>query len=138
MAVRGNIAALRSVGLMLAKLSQVPSRTAAAAAERIEDLIDQQFSDGTDPYGNTWEALATGVPSHLTDTTALRSGIEVKPMRGAGVSVTVDEAYAGFHQTGTSSMPARPILPYAGLPSSWNDALEQAAAESFSGIVRGG
>lgn len=141
--VTGNVGALHSYARSLRRLAQVPSQMAAPAAERISDLIDDQFSSGTDPYGAAWEAHAPATVARwgehpvLELSGALRGSVDVQPMGGAGIAVTLDEV-GQFHQTGTARMPARPILPVAGLPPSWEDALSQAAAETFERTLGGG
>lgn len=141
--LKGNVGALHSYARTLRRLASVPSRMAGPAADRISDLLDEQFAAQSDPYGNAWEPHAEATVARwgehpvLELTGALRGSVDVQPMGGAGIAITLDDV-AQFHQTGTSRMPARPVLPYAGLPAAWDDALSQAAAETFERTLGGG
>lgn len=97
--------------------------------------MQAEFDDGVDPYGDPWEPLADATtdrgrtPPPLTDTGAMRGSLSVRPMRGAGVQITIDHP-AAPHQTGWSgpqgSGPARPILPARGeLPIAWQDLIAE-------------
>lgn len=129
-------AALARIKRSVAALARVPSQTSAAAAPKIQALIEEQFASGTDPYGRAWEPLSQATLDKgrsappLTDSGEL-AGVTVAPMAGAGVSVTLGASYGAFHQVGTRYMPARPILPYAGLPAAWKQALSDAATAAF-------
>lgn len=123
------IAAMKRLTGTLRKLSEVPSQAARAASEKISKLIEDQFDAGTDPYGQTWARLADGRPSHLTETGAMRQ-FDVSPMSGAGVSIVAGASYAAYHQSGTRYMPQRKLLPDAGLPESWAEALHEAVQEA--------
>lgn len=139
----GALSELRQLEDNLHRLSGVPSRVASDGAERIDALIEDQFDAGTDPYGVAWEALAESTldkgrfPPPLTDTTALRSTRDVSPMAGAGISITFDEGYAGFHQGGTRNMPERMILPNDAFPPTWEAALEEASSDAFADAMGG-
>lgn len=119
------------------KLADVPAQAAKSASKRIGDLIEEQFAQGTDPYGRPWAALrpytlAKGrTPPPLTDSGAMRESVEVKPMAGAGIEVTMGVDYATFHQTGTGNMAQRQILPQSGgFPRSWSKAIDESVAEA--------
>lgn len=117
---------------VLRELSRVPSRVAVVAAPKIRRLITEQFTREQDPYGAAWAPLTESSlrrgrrPPVLTDTRRMRGGVRVQPMVGAGLSVTIPAPYAGFHQTGTQHMVARPIYPRAGMPPRWRAAIERA------------
>jgi phage gpG-like protein len=123
----------------LRELTKVPSRAAKSAAPKIRRLITEEFNRGEDPYGNAWAPLKPATlargrrPPPLTDTRRLRRGIRVFPMAKAGIQITVDAPYAGFHQSGTSRMGARPILPKRGLPKKWRAAIERSVKEAYGG-----
>jgi hypothetical protein len=93
------------------------------AAPEIERLITEQFWAGTDPFGNPWATLVrTGEQSHLIDTGALLSSVHITG-QSDGLGFEMDY-YGGYHQTGTSRMVARPILPLAGdYPDSWDNTI---------------
>lgn len=131
----------------LRRLSEVPSNVSRRVADDLRAMIEQQFVDGTDPYGDGWAPLAPRTvkkgrtPPPLTDSGNMRASVDVKPMRGQGVSITIDDP-AGFHQGGWSGPhgtgPARPILPDRGLPESWSEMIEEAIAiETYRVMARG-
>jgi hypothetical protein len=146
MMLTGDLGQLDRMAARLGELAQVPSRAARDAATEIEGLIDEEFDRGADPYEEPWQDLAPATEAKgrsappLTDTTAMRSSVLVRPLAGAGVGVTIDHP-AGVHQTGWSgprgSGPARPVLPARGeLPEGWIEALEKSAERAFRGITR--
>lgn len=135
-------AALASISRALRELARVPAQVASDGSEAIAELIQQEFDVGQDPYDAAWAPLAPatvakgrGAPP-LTDTGAL-SAVEVTPMAGAGISITVGADYGAFHQTGTRDMPARPILPTGPLPATWERALDDAAEQAFERTLGG-
>ena len=141
MGLSGHMAALSRLADRCADLATVPSRAAKRAAVEIEALIEDEFDAGTDPYGTAWAPLAEATvdrgrsPPPLTDTAAMRQSVAVRPMRGAGVAVTVAHP-AGIHQTGWSGKggkgPARPILPQRrALPEDWRDAIADAVEVEY-------
>lgn len=108
-------------------LARIPSVASKEVADEIRVLLEEQFSRGEDPYGNRWKPLASGERSHLYKTGDLLNSIEVKPMAGAGVQVTIGAAYGIFHQVGTRFMPKRAILPDGpALPEAWQEAIARA------------
>lgn len=136
MSFSGNIGALRGFEQSLRRLADVPAKVAEKGAEAIAEQIDQQFASGTDAYGNAWAPHAPATVARwgehpiLELTGALRGEVDVHPLPGTGIAIELGEL-ASLHQSGTSRMPARPILPSGTFPAAWREALEQAAAESF-------
>lgn len=124
----------------LARLDQVPRMVSVYAAPMIEREIQKEFAQGRDPHGRKWKRLATGKPSHLTETGKLRSNTRVRPMPGnrAGLRIMFGSraGIAGLHQTGTANMPARRILPDKGMPASWKTALERAHRRAMQEATR--
>jgi hypothetical protein len=110
---------------------------AQAAAPRIRQAIDQQFATGTDPKGSPWAPLAPSTIARgrgnppLTDTGAMRSSVAVTTDSGQ-IEVTIDEP-AQYHQTGTSYMPQRAILPDEGDVSAGMDGALQMASQEVMG-----
>jgi len=140
----GDIGALGNLAENLRRLTEVPSRAARAACEDIKAAIEKQFDEGKDPYGRPWKPLARSTiargrtPPPLTDTGDMRDSIEVKPMAGAGISITIGVDYASYHQTGTSRMPARKILPEGNdMPPEWEEAIGRAMLEAFERTGKG-
>ena len=131
----------------LGELAKVPARAAKAASSVIALMMQEQFDQGVDPYDAPWAPLSDATISMgrsappLTDTSAMRDSLRVKPMAAAGVSVTIDHP-AGVHQTGWNGVhggdgPARPILPARGeLPEGWIEALEAETERAYHGAMR--
>jgi hypothetical protein len=141
----GDISQMGQLATNLRRLGQVPSRAAARVSSDIAALIEEEFEQGADPYGRAWAPLAKSTlakgrtPPPLTDTGAMRSSVDVRPMRGAGLSITIDHP-AAPHQTGWSgsqgSGPARPILPGAAFPARWRDAVRAAVDVEIREAIR--
>jgi hypothetical protein len=142
----GDISQMGELEARLAELADVPARTARAVSNRLEELIQDEFDRGTDPYEDAWKPLAPATtakgrtPPPLTDTSAMRGTLLVRPLAGAGVGITIDQP-AGYHQTGWSGPrgtgPARPVLPARGeLPDGWIEVIEEEATRAFRGVTR--
>ena len=121
---------------MLGQLGRVPSQVASSASEGIARAIQDEFDAGTDPFGRPWAELTEATVRKgrfappLTDTASMRDGIEVRPMRGAGIAVTIPDPGV-HHQYGTRYMVARPIFPDR-MPDPWQRVLADSAEEAFS------
>ncbi len=139
MALTGDFSGMQRLEEQLARLAQVPSRAAAEAATEITKELKKEFADGKDPYGKPWAPLKPSTiksgrkPPPLTAGGTLRDGTEAKPMAGAGIQVTVGAPYGVFHQTGTSKMAARKILPEKSFPKAWTTAIVNAVKRAFYG-----
>lgn len=80
-------------------------------ADAFGDWEEQAFSSGGSSSGGGWAPLATGGPSRLTKTGNLRASLIGPAIREIGprrMELGSDVPYGGYHQTGTSRMPARP------------------------------
>lgn len=121
---------MQGVARSLRELSRVPSYASAEASQSIARLIQYEFATGTDPYGKPWKPLKPSTVArkgHATinvDTHALKDGIQVKPMPGAGIQVTIDADYAAYVQR------VRPVLPTGRLPKAWGVAINDAIQEA--------
>ncbi len=127
---------LRQMGRLsetLARLDVLPRKVAELAAPEITKALQKEFAQGADPYGRKWRKLATGKPSRLTESGRLRRGTRAAPLPGrrAGVRILLGARYAVYHQTGTSRMPARKILPERGMPAAWNVAIKRALRRAW-------
>lgn len=138
-------AALRKMGDLLRiveMLSDVPARTAAVAAPRLDALVRQQFANGTDPYGRPWAPLKASTiargrrPPPLTASGRLAAGtgVKVRPGKRAGLAIRIGAPYGTFHQTGTRYMVARRIAPQFGLPKEWRRVLTEASREACQSV----
>lgn len=134
------------------RLSDLPRATAEEAQEPINRLLQEQFRNGTDPYGRPWAPVKASTlelrkesrdPTPLTDTRDLRDGttVEVRAGGRAGLVIKLGAAYGYFHQVGfragKTNVPPRRVLPQFGLPASWRLALRQAAQRAARRAVRG-
>jgi hypothetical protein len=119
----------------LRKLATVPARAARTVAKDIAALIDDQFQHQADPYGNAWKPHAPATVERwgehpiLDLSGEMRRSVAVRPMVGAGVSVTIDHP-SEDHQTGWDGPqgkgPARPILPGGTMPAQWRERIDGA------------
>jgi len=119
---------------ILAAVDHSPNEIAERAAPKIAEALEEQYALGQDPYGAPWASLQPSTlkkhgPPPLTDSGDMKSGTDAVSA-GPQIIATAPEP-ADYHQGGTRSMPARPILPNEnqGLPSSWEKALKEAASE---------
>lgn len=137
MGFTGDIAELGKLVDNLGRLASVPSQVAADASERIAGLIAQEFEAQADPYGDAWADHTEGTVKRwgeheiLDLSGGMRGSVDVRPMRGAGIAITIDDV-AGFHQGGTVDMVARPVLPSDDMPPLWEEALEAAGNARFA------
>jgi|GEM_PF-3730230 len=131
MGMTGDFSGLAKAAADFQALPNKVAKIAAAAAPKIAKLLAKEFVAGTDPDGGAWAALAISTRARgrsappLTDSGAMRGSVEVVG-RGLEIYATV-ESPAEFHQGGTGSMPARPILPDDSLPATWDTAITAVA-----------
>jgi hypothetical protein len=143
MALTGDWARLQATTRGLRKLATIPAALATASAIAIKEQIDQSFERNADPYGNVWaeHASATirrwGAHPLLRLTGRGKDQIVVRPLPGAGVSVTSPSEGLAFSQGGTVNQPARRFLPTDQFPKTWRAALERAAESKFKEALRG-
>ena len=130
----------------LRDLVKIPSRASYSAARRIKKLIDRQYADGRDPYGQPWAplqpwTLAKGrKPPPLTDTGTMRRETVVFPIAGSGIQIVIYPDYAKFAQFGWVHhwsglrVPARPLLPGGkALPKAWEEQIRIAIKRAYYG-----
>jgi hypothetical protein len=138
MGLTGNLQALRHLAEQLDELSQVPSRASERIAQDLNPLIQAQFDEGKDPYGNPWAPLAPSTlrkgrsAPPLTDTGRMRATARAMAISATGVAVTIDSP-AQFHQE------KRPILPVRGeVPETWERVVHNAIDVEIQAIKSGG
>jgi phage gpG-like protein len=127
-----------SITAALRRLSAVPSRAAKRAAAEIELRWLADWRAGKDPHGRAWKPLAPATVRKrgsarpiLIHTGAMIGTATVRPAGKSGLTITVAIPYSGYHQTGTSRMPARPVVPYMGLPRSWDAIVRKAVKDAY-------
>jgi phage virion morphogenesis protein len=105
--------------------------------QAIGQMADRRLQDtqsaGQDPYGRTWEPLATGEPSFLRQTGDLENSRNWEAGQGYA-RIGFGAHYAKFHQTGTSKMPRRRLVPDRGLPGDWDQEISDLAEEWANAI----
>jgi hypothetical protein len=107
----------------------------AAAASAVEKVVEAEYTEGKGPDGKRWADKADGTASHLQKTGAMRSATQVVP-GVKGVSVRIPKP-GGFHQGGTSRMPARPLVPEGEpLPPSWEQPVAAAVKDAFAKALK--
>lgn len=114
-------------------LAGIPSQVARESADALTAKIQRGFDAGTDPYDATWAAKKDGSASHLEESGAMRAGTKATPLGRAGIALEAPPP-ANFHQSGTSRMPRRRVLPDSGLPASWRAILQ----DVYSRLMRKG
>jgi hypothetical protein len=154
--ISGN--AMKGIGAMgqlkaaLHRLADLPMKLAAEAKPGIDRLLREQFTNGTDPYGNAWEPVrpvtllrrkVKKTPPPLTDTGTLSKGTVVETFAGRrGLRLVSGAPYGYFHQVGfmrgNAKVPARKIFPEHGLPASWRIVLRESASRLARRAVRRG
>lgn len=139
----GDLTKLDALVRNLGKLAAVPEDTARDASKTIHEYIEDEYNAGTSPNGGAWAALSDSTrrrgrtPPPLTHTHHMRDTTKVEPLPGGGIAVSSEAPYARFHVSGTSRMPARPIVPSGVFPEKWSEAIEAAANASVEKIVKG-
>jgi len=120
----------------LAALAKVPAQAAPEAAKGISKLLQQEYAQGTDPYGKQWAELKASTlargrrPPPLTASGQMRRGTKAKPMSGAGIALEAPSP-ANYHQSGTHVMAKRMILPDKGLPAAWRAEIDSAVKKTI-------
>lgn len=146
MAWNGDISKMGQLAANIGKLASVPARASKRVAKEIKSLIQEEFREQADPYGNAWRphmALTTyrhGMHPILDLTGQMKESLDVRPRAGAGISITIDHP-SEDHQTGwdgpQGSGPARPILPSNRFPARWKEVIDAAVRDTAKKTLRG-
>lgn len=120
---------LKKVTEAVRGLSSLPESALKSCESGIQAVIEDQFSQGSDAYGNSWPELKTGNAAHLGD---LRDSVSVSA-DGARISVEIDDVFR-FHQGGTTRMPERSIFPREDLPESYRGVIENAIEDQLEDL----
>ena len=127
---------LLAIAEELRGLTATARLTADLAAPKISQNVQDEFTAGTSPTGDTWAPLKSGGASHLDKTGSMRSKLQVT----ADGLVVRGKLYApaNIHQYGSKrGVPARPLFPMPDkpLPDSWDASLTEAASEAFAQLT---
>lgn len=95
-------------------------------ADEFNQWEEEAFATGGASSGNAWPPLAASTAAHKTrrrggqilvesgrlmrSLTTPNAQDAIRDITGRKMTLGTDTPYAGFHQTGTSRMPARPII----------------------------
>lgn len=102
-------------------------------ASELVVIIDEQFRTSSDPWGGKWapKKRDNGKPT-LISTSNMRRGFFVSVV-GPKIKIVNSAAYSGYHQSGTSKMVARKMVPDTGaMPRKWEPRLRKVAKNGFT------
>lgn len=102
---------------------ELQTKVAEQVAPTIKGLLDAQIAAGTDPDGNPWQRNQDG----SQPLEGAQKYVQVNAV-GNSIVVRLDEPLS-YHQTGTSRLPQRKIVPTGDLPVSWEEAIQEAVDE---------
>ncbi len=117
----------------LRELAKVPAQVASEAAGDITKIMKRNVGAGLDPYGRAYSPLRPASIDRGRRAPPLRKyrrTLHADPMGSAGISLHADHPQAGFHQTGTSRMAKRIVLPDGPIPATWRAALQKRLHEA--------
>lgn len=119
------------------KRGDIRAAAARGAVSALENLIDERFEDRAAPNGTPWAPRKppTGTWPILEKTGRMRGSFKVLAT-AAQLKVLNDTDYLTFHQTGTSRMVARPVLPKGPLPPDWQRRIDSAMSNAIGRFLR--
>lgn len=120
------------------KRGDIRRAAAVGAVSALENLIDERFQDRAAPGGTPWAPRKppTGTWPILEKTGRMRRSFKVMAT-SAQLKVLNSTEYLKFHQTGTSRMVARPVLPNGELPPDWERRIDAAMSDAIDRFFRG-
>lgn len=109
-------------------LARINEEVAREAAPAVQEVARSTARAGTDPEGNAWKPTKAGTPP----LEGAADHVFALP-RGARVDVVLRDWYV-YHQQGTSTLPARRIIPDASapMPDRMRDAVAKTAERVFN------
>ncbi len=131
--VKGDFGKLEALSNISARMDRARAEASRRVAAAITAVIDREFATGTDPRGVPWAPLKKSTlargrrPPPLTDTGKMRASVVVS---GGSLDVSIASP-AGFHQSGTRYMRARPIVPTGPGAAKWVAAVNAAIQSAF-------
>lgn len=129
MPLSGNVRVLAKLkgGLEFIASKQAHVALAKNFAEAAVTEIKLGFAEGVDPEGEAWAPLKKRVGMILRDSGQLGRFRRTRSDAG-GFTVATAASYGIYHQTGTSRMPARKMVPEGTLPERYRRAFEEVEA----------
>lgn len=131
MGVRGDFGKLKALRGGLARLAtgKTARKVTKAIAHTALELVQEGMLAATDPYGRAWKPLKSRTGEPLRDTGRLFNSLSMR-ISGGGFTLHSNVAYAGYHQTGTRTIPRRPYFPDGrGVPRRWSREFKATADE---------
>jgi len=107
----------------LRELARVPAQISKPVAAAITKQMRRDFAAGVDPYQRTYTPLTASSLKRGRRPPPLRkyrSYSTARPLPGGGIAMVNVHPQAGFHQTGTSRMAKRIVLPDGVVPAAWS------------------
>ena len=119
------------------KRGDVRRAAAQGAKAALENLIDERFEERAAPGGTPWAPRKppTGTWPILEKTGRMRRSFKVVAT-SAQLKVLNDTEYLKFHQTGTSRMVARPVLPNGEMSPEWERRIDAAMSDAIDRFFR--
>ena len=103
---------------------------------RLYDLVMEGWDNEADPAGNPWAPTTRSNPI-LDDTGAMR-GSASHEVSADGITLTIADFKAAFHQYGTSrGLVPRRMLPDGDLPAAWTAVIQEEATAFFAELFGG-
>lgn len=135
--VSGDFGKLRELAAKLERLAGPGAvrDLASVLAEEARELADEGFAGSHDPAGTPWAPLKVRAGQPLRDTGRLQRSF-TKSVSSGGFTIRYSAAYGGYHQSGTSRMVARPMLPGDSMPARWATSFHEAAEEYLDSLMR--
>lgn len=137
--LRGSGAGFASVARKFGRLADDGEDAMAdAATEAADAQLARQYRTETGPSGAKWapKKRPNGKPT-LEASGDMKAGTKAERGPGPTVLLSVPDP-AQYHQSGTSRMVARPILPNGSLEGEWQEAIDEAAHKAIHETFEGG
>ena len=100
------------------------------ATQKIQAIISNQISSGTDPYGVSWEQKKDGGQALV----GIEKYVSVNE-NGDSIKISL-VGPAVFHQEGGKNLPQRKIIPDGELPETWSIALSESLRDTFNRKIK--
>lgn len=129
--VKADLRGLRRYQRKLKASPEVLKRIGTHVAEELLGLVQDGFRKETNPYGQRWakKKRDDGRSILVGKTARLRRGWHTESVTRGTITIAPSVNYADFHQTGTSRMVDRKMVPDDRMPDAWNRMIEEAAGE---------
>lgn len=116
---------------------EAPRALVSAMATAAEEVLASEFATESDPSASPWAARVppTGSWPILTKTGAMKASRSVTEEPSA-IEISLASP-ANYHQSGTSRMVAREILPGGKVAPRWTDAMDKACGDKLRAMLEG-